>query len=45
MKIELYQAETEKICRLHQDILDEARDKLQMGKIFSIFKECDLHIM
>jgi uncharacterized protein YutE (UPF0331/DUF86 family) len=35
MKIELYQAETEKICRLHQNILEEARDRLQMGNNFS----------
>jgi len=35
MKIELYQAETEKLCRLHQTILEEARDRLQSGDNFS----------
>ena len=35
MKIELYQAETEKLCRLHQNILEEARDRLQSGDNFS----------
>jgi len=35
MKIELYQAETEKLCRLHQQILEEARDRLQSGDNFS----------
>jgi hypothetical protein len=32
MKIELYQAETEKICLLHQNILEEARERLQIAK-------------
>jgi len=35
MKIELYQAETEKLCRLHQNILEEARDRLQSFDNFS----------
>jgi len=35
MKIELYQAETEKMCRLHQSVLDEARQRLEIGDHFS----------
>jgi len=35
MKIELYQAETEKLCRLHKDILEEASERLQSGEFFS----------
>lgn len=35
MKIVLYQAETEKICRFHQSILDEARQRLEVGDNFS----------
>ncbi|MCK5718728.1 MAG: DUF86 domain-containing protein [Thiomargarita sp.] len=35
MKIELYQAETEKMCRFHQSILDEARQRLEAGDHFS----------
>ncbi len=35
MKIALYQAETEKMCRLHQKILDEARDRLNIAETFS----------
>ena len=35
MKTELYQAETEKMCRLHQGVLDEARQRLKMGEQFS----------
>ena len=35
MKIALYQAETEKMCRLHQSILDEAKQRLEVGDHFS----------
>jgi len=35
MKLALYQAETEKMCRLHQKILDEARYRLGTAKKFS----------
>lgn len=35
MKIALYQAETEKMCRLHQRILDEATQRLEVGDHFS----------
>jgi uncharacterized protein YutE (UPF0331/DUF86 family) len=35
MKIALYQAETEKMCRLHQSILDEAKQRLEVGEHFS----------
>jgi len=35
MKIELYQAETEKMCRFHQKILDEARQRLETEEPFS----------
>lgn len=35
MKIALYQAETEKKCRLHQSILDEAKQRLEVGEHFS----------
>ncbi|MDM8565362.1 DUF86 domain-containing protein [Candidatus Halobeggiatoa sp. HSG11] len=39
MKIELYQAETEKMCRLHQGVLDEARQRLEMGDTFSYMEK------
>ena len=35
MKIALYQAETEKMCRFHQSILDEAKQRLEVGDHFS----------
>jgi len=35
MKTELYQAETEKLCRLHESILDEACRRLNAGNHFS----------
>jgi uncharacterized protein YutE (UPF0331/DUF86 family) len=35
MKIELYQAETEKMCRFHQNILDEAKQRLEANDSFS----------
>jgi len=35
MKLALYQAETEKMCRLHQNILDEARYRLGTAETFS----------
>lgn len=35
MKIELYQAETEKMCRFHQNILDEAKQRLEANDPFS----------
>jgi len=35
MKIAIYQAETEKMCRFHQGVLNEARQRLQMGDHFS----------
>ena len=35
MKIELYQAETEKMCRFHKKILDEAQQRLDADDSFS----------
>ena len=35
MKIEIYQAETEKMCRFHQAILNEAKQRLDKYEPFS----------
>ncbi len=39
MKIELYQAETEKICLSHVSILEDAGDRMIAGKRFSLLEE------